>query len=143
MPKARGDTTGKSIAAGLLSWLLPGAGHWWLGHRGLGVVCFVAVTLPYLTGLAFGGVLSAVNPRTNRWLFLAEIGAGGYTTAAALVSQSLEREVLRAAGLSRVPDQARMPQEYLSYLEAATCAGYMRTIRSPMWPRSTWRPPAC
>ncbi len=125
MVRTRTDTIGKSTAAGMLSWILPGAGHFWLGHRGLGLVCFVAVTLPYLTGLAFGGVLPSVNPRTNRWLFLAEIGAGGYTTVGALVSQSLEREVLRQAGLPRVPDQARMPQEYLSYLEAATRAGYM------------------
>jgi hypothetical protein len=87
------DATVKAIQAGFLSWLLPGAGHYRLGHRGLGLACFVAITVPYWTGLAFGGIKDSVNPRANRWLFLAELGVGGYTVPCFFVSQSVERYV--------------------------------------------------
>ncbi len=114
----------RSIPAGILSWLLPGLGHWWLGHRGLGVVFFLAVSLPYWTGLAFGGVLPSVNVRTNKWLYLAELGVGGYTLPLTWVSRALERPVLQQAGLSEAPDPADV-NTYITYLEAATARGYM------------------
>ena len=81
---------GKAIQAGLLTWIIPGAGHWSLGHRGLAIVFFVAITFPYCTGLALGGVKDFVNPRTNRWLFLAELGVGGYTTPGYFASRAVE-----------------------------------------------------
>lgn len=117
--------TVRSIQAGLLSWILPGAGHYRLGHRGLALVFFVTVTLPYFVGLAFGGILPSVNVRTNRWLFLAELGVGGYTIPCALISQSLERGVLERAHLARVPDQATDMVAFRAYLESATELRYM------------------
>jgi hypothetical protein len=85
------NSTAKAIQAGLLSWVLPGAGHYVLGHRGLAIICFVAITFPYWTGLAIGGIKDSVNPRTNRWLFLAELGVGGYTVPCMFISRSLEQ----------------------------------------------------
>ena len=73
--------TARVVAAGFLTWLLPGLGHWYLGHRKLAIVLCVAITLPYLTGVAVGGVKTSVNPHLNRWLFLAETGTGGLTGA--------------------------------------------------------------
>ena len=117
--------TVRSLQAGVLTWILPGAGHFLLGHRGLALVCFIAVTLPYWTGLAFGGILSSVNPYTNRWLYLAELGVGGYTVPCTLISRGLEKDVLAHARLSDVPDQASEPGRYMAYLEAATESRYM------------------
>ena len=97
MPPRKEDTTVKSIQAGLLSWLLPGAGHFLLGHRGLGILFFIAISFPYWTGLAFGGIKDSVNPWTNRWLFLAEMGAGGYTLPCALACRSIERHIADCA----------------------------------------------
>ena len=77
------------LLAGILAWILPGAGHYYLGHRGIATVLFVAVSFAYGVGLAVGGVKNSVNPRVNRWLFLAEIGAGGYTVASYAASNSL------------------------------------------------------
>jgi hypothetical protein len=75
--------------AGILAWLLPGAGHFFLGQRGIAAVFFVAITFAYGTGLAIGGVKNSVNPRANRWLFLAELGIGSYTSVGYVVSNSL------------------------------------------------------
>lgn len=87
--KHEGDPTIRMVQAGVLAWLLPGAGHFFLGHRGLAAVFFVAISFAYGTGLAVGGVKNSVNPQANRWLFLAELGVGGYTTLGYVVSNSL------------------------------------------------------
>lgn len=87
--KRNADPTKRMLQAGILAWILPGAGHYFLGHRGLATVFFVAISFAYGTGLAIGGVKNSVNPRENRWLFLAEIGIGGYTTVGYVVSNVL------------------------------------------------------
>ena len=78
---------GRMIQAGILTWILPGLGHYRLGHRGLGVVFFFAISIPYWIGLAVGGIKSNINPWSNHWLFLAEMGTGGYTTVGLLVNR--------------------------------------------------------
>jgi hypothetical protein len=88
MAEERNATT-RMLQTGILAWILPGAGHFYLGHRGMAIVFFVAITFAYGTGLAVGGVKNSINPRVNRWLFLAEIGIGGYTTVGYLVSNAL------------------------------------------------------
>ncbi len=75
--------------AGILAWILPGAGHWFLGHRGFAAIFFAAITFPYLTGLAYGGIKNSINPQVNKWLFLAEMGVGGYTTVGYFVSSAI------------------------------------------------------
>jgi len=81
--------TGLMIQAGLLTWILPGLGHYRLGHRGLAVTFFLAVSIPYWTGLAVGGIKNNINPWSNRWLFLAEMGTGGYTTVNLIINRSV------------------------------------------------------
>lgn len=105
------DSTTRSIIAGVLAWLLPGAGHYWLGRRGLGAVYFVAITLTYFTGAAIGGVKYSVNPITNRWLFLAELGVGSYTTAFYALSASLP---------DKPPSEASPYMSYYPETEIAT-----------------------
>lgn len=83
------DPTRRVLQAGILAWILPGAGHFFLGHRGIAVVFFVAVSFAYGTGLAIGGVKTSVNPYLNRWLFLAELGVGGYTTLGYIASNTV------------------------------------------------------
>lgn len=103
MSKGR-PPTDKMISAGLLTWLLPGAGHWWLGHRALGVVFCVAISFAFFTGLALGGMKDLVNPVSNRWLFLAELGTGGYTVGTYLVNMNTGE--LRPGGTGLVPSAA-------------------------------------
>lgn len=39
------------------AWLLPGAGHWWLGRRSKAVVFFAALVAMFVIGLTLGGRL--------------------------------------------------------------------------------------
>ena len=91
------------MQAGILAWILPGAGHFVLGHRGLAAVFFVAISFAYGTGLAIGGIKDSVNPRTNHWLFLAETGVGSYTVASYVVSNHLN---------ASAPDDIRLMSFY-------------------------------
>jgi hypothetical protein len=114
------------LQAGVLTWILPGAGHFYLGYRALGAVFCVAITLPYLTGLAYGGIKSSVNPYVNHWLFLAEMGAGGLTTAAyaantavgELSPQQTAAIVNKTAEFKKLPvdEQERLERVLLPYM---------------------------
>jgi len=71
----------KSLPAALLAWLIPGAGHYYLGYKRLATTFFLAISLPFLGGLLMGGIKTCIDPKGNSWLFAAEICVGGYTLA--------------------------------------------------------------
>jgi hypothetical protein len=128
---AKPDPIVRSIQAGLLSWLVPGAGHFLLGQRGLGLVCFIAITFVYFTGLAFGGVKDSVNPITNRWLFLAELGVGGYTlpswVACRTVEQHLASAQQRGEAIDIAPYSSYYPEADVATIYLAT-AGLLNLL---------------
>lgn len=88
--KSKPDAMTRTLQAGVLAWLVPGAGHWLLGQRGIAWVFFLAISLPYFAGVFIGGVKDSINPVTNRWLFLAEVCIGGYTSVGYLASKSIQ-----------------------------------------------------
>jgi hypothetical protein len=92
-PITLADKATEMLQAGLLAWILPGAGHFFLGYRAFGLVYFLAISFPYLAGVLIGGVKYSVNPQENPWLFLAEIGVGSYTVLFTLLSYSLPAKV--------------------------------------------------
>jgi hypothetical protein len=67
-----------SAVAGLLAWLIPGAGHWFLGRRVRAVILFVIIQGLFWWGVAIGGVFT-VDPREELWWSRAQLctGAGG------------------------------------------------------------------
>ncbi len=71
----------------LLAWLIPGAGHWYIGDRKRAWIYFIVITLLFGTGIWVGGALSTVNLQTNTAWFFAEIFAGSYTLLALLIGQ--------------------------------------------------------
>ncbi len=76
------------ILAAILSWLVPGAGHWYIGDRVRGIILFITVTLTFWVGIYIGGVVSTVNVHTNSAWFLAQIFLGGYTFLTWVLSHS-------------------------------------------------------
>jgi len=53
---SRGNHYAHLLIAGLLGWVIPGAGHFYIGERVRAAVIFVAVALTFLTGLWVGSV---------------------------------------------------------------------------------------
>ena len=63
------------MVALLLAWLVPGAGHVYMGRLGRGLIIFVTVGATFWGGIAFGGVMT-VHPQDERWWFAAQMLAG-------------------------------------------------------------------
>jgi hypothetical protein len=61
--------------AGLLAWLLPGAGHWYLNRPIRAAVIFFAIHIMFWSGIAIGGVFT-VNPRQEIWWCRAQMLTG-------------------------------------------------------------------
>ena len=68
--------------AGVLSWVLPGLGHIFVGQRRRGLILLVAMALTFWTGVAIGGVQSTIKPRERKTWFFAQLFAGSHTLAA-------------------------------------------------------------
>ena len=63
---------GELVLLALGAWLLPGAGHWWLGRRSKAVVFFVALIAMFAIGLGLGGRLFPFEP-SEPLVFLAAV----------------------------------------------------------------------
>ncbi len=69
---------GRAITAMVLAYLVPGAGHFYLGKRGRAVVFFVIVCLMFGIGLGIDGDLYTVTHTGGSLLrFLAALGSMG------------------------------------------------------------------
>jgi hypothetical protein len=68
--------------AGLLAWLLPGAGHIYLGHRGRGVIYLVTIAATFWGGIAIAGVHDTVNPQQRFVWFIGQLCTGSHALVA-------------------------------------------------------------
>ncbi len=64
-----------ALQAGLLAWLIPGAGHWYLRRPVRAVILFVTIHGLFWAGVAIGGIFT-VNPRHEAWWCRAQMGTG-------------------------------------------------------------------
>ncbi|MFP4054562.1 MAG: DUF6677 family protein [Phycisphaerae bacterium] len=58
-----------------LAWLIPGAGHIYLGRPVRGVTIFVAVTLTFWSGIVLGGIMT-IDQHYERWWFYGQMCTG-------------------------------------------------------------------
>lgn len=90
------------VLAGLLAWLVPGAGHWYVGRRVRAVILFLSIHLMFWSGVAMGGVF-AVDPRNEAWWCKAELCTGASGLLAYQRQQTVyERYLKEAARLEQV-----------------------------------------
>lgn len=89
MPTRHAATPWSGSIAGILSWLMPGVGHLFLGERGRGLVLLFTMTVTFWTGVAIGGVRDTVDPHKHKLWFTAQLGSGGH----ALIAYGLNRAV--------------------------------------------------
>ena len=80
--------------AGLLAWLLPGAGHLFIGERARGLIVLVVIGVTFWAGVSIGGIKTTVDPYGRSLWFMGQICAGGH----ALASWALGTQVGAAPG---------------------------------------------
>lgn len=72
--------TSRTIVSMILAWIVPGAGHFYLGRRGRAIAFFVVVVFMFLIGLSIDGGLYTVATSGGSWLKIlasyASMGAG-------------------------------------------------------------------
>ncbi|MHC4986641.1 MAG: DUF6677 family protein [Planctomycetota bacterium] len=68
------------LLAAALAWLIPGAGHIYLGRVKRGIIIFVTIGATFWAGVAMGGVLTC-DARYERWWFAAEMLSGAHGIA--------------------------------------------------------------
>ena len=81
------QSSGRLVLLCLAAWLLPGAGHLWLGRRSTGLIFLVALPLMFAIGLAIDGRLFpfTVSEPLVGLAAIADLGSGvPYLIASAL-----------------------------------------------------------
>ena len=73
----------------VLTWLIPGAGHCYLGRKGKGIYFFVLITAAYVLGLILADFCN-VNPERFPWHYAGEIFYGGATLLVQFLTASLK-----------------------------------------------------
>ncbi|MDP6545704.1 MAG: hypothetical protein QGH60_17105 [Phycisphaerae bacterium] len=69
------DKPTKAILGFLLAWIVPGAGHAFVGRPGRGIIIFVVIGATFWGGIAMGGVMT-VDHQRQKWWFAAEMLTG-------------------------------------------------------------------
>lgn len=77
-PSAEGATRRNPFVATILAWLVPGAGHWYLGRRGRAVVFLLLIAFSIAIGVLLRGKLFMIVPEQplSRLGTLASMGMG-------------------------------------------------------------------
>lgn len=72
---SQGENVANSVLAMLLAWIIPGAGHIFLGRWVRGVIIFITIGATFWSGVALGGVMT-VDQRNAKWWFVAQMLTG-------------------------------------------------------------------
>ncbi len=78
--------------AGILAWLIPGAGHVYIKRTLRGIIICICINGLFWTGVAFGGIFT-VEPMQQRWWFTAQM-CTGVSGAAAWYRQEQYRQAI-------------------------------------------------
>ena len=92
--------------AAALAWILPGAGHWYLGRRVRAVILFLAIHGLFWAGVGVGGVFT-MNPREELWWSRAQFCTGASGVISWLRQDRTYAEVVKDA----IPSGARLTVE--------------------------------
>jgi hypothetical protein len=65
----------------VLAWVVPGAGHVYIGRMARGIIIFFVVGATFWAGVAVGGI-KTVDPQAERWWFYAQMMTGVHGLAA-------------------------------------------------------------
>jgi len=85
------------LLAMLLAWVIPGAGHAYLGRYKRAVIVFVTIGATFWAGMAMGGQLT-MDYHAERWWFMAQMLAGAHGMIGWEMQNRLYSELLRDAG---------------------------------------------
>lgn len=104
-PSEPGKDPGQAL---LLAWLLPGAGHWFIGLRSRALLYGAAVVGIFLVGVAMGG-LATVSVYGHKWAFLLQVFVGPLAVATAVAQHAAQQAVAASSAAEWVGRLASPP----------------------------------
>lgn len=102
MGKKHRQNSAAPFVAGILAWLIPGAGHVYLRRTLRGVILCLCINGLFWSGVLIGGVFT-VEPVRRPWWFLAQICTGISGGAAWYRQERFSQWVAEKAGLDSPP----------------------------------------
>jgi len=99
------------FVAGVLAWIIPGAGHVYLGRTLRGIIIFLCINGMFWAGVVIGGVFT-VDPRNEHWWYMAQMVTGASAAA------SWYRQKNAYADVRRRTEALRDADGRLSQIEA-------------------------
>ena len=104
----------------LLAWLVPGAGHVYMGRLARGIIIFVTIAATFWAGVALGGVMTVDN-YYERWWFVAQMCSGVHGLVAWYREQQVYNKIsasLRAKGYPVDREGEAPPQSVVDVVES-------------------------
>ena len=105
------------FVAGVLAWIIPGAGHVYLGRTLRGIIIFLCINAMFWAGVVVGGVFT-VDPRNEHWWYMAQMVTGASAAASWYRQKNAHVDVRRKAEAVRDAEARRDPNSRLSQIEA-------------------------
>jgi len=124
-PAPTGDATARAIIAGGLAWLLPGLGHWYLGHKHRAIIFLIVTSVTFWAGVAIGGVRTTVTPRDNGPWIAAQLCMGPEALVALYMSNNLALDAMKAGEPNKY--KASWPSSNISVVYAGI-AGMLNVL---------------
>jgi len=112
MPQNAETTRTLPWLAALLAWIIPGAGHVYIGRVARGIIIFLTVAATFWTGIAIGGVMT-IDKENERWWFLAEMCSGVHGLIG--WQKAMERQINIDAQLAREGLASVYPQDVVAH----------------------------
>jgi len=100
-----------AFLAGVLAWVIPGAGHLYLRRTLRGIVLFISINALFWSGMVIGGVFT-VEPLRQRWWFVAQMCAGASGGVSWYLQDRHRKAIAAAAGLPPRPERSESPRQW-------------------------------
>jgi uncharacterized protein DUF6677 len=117
------------LVALVLAWLIPGAGHLYIGRKVRGIIIFVTIAATFWSGVAMGGVMT-VDKDYERWWYMADMLSGVHGLIAwrrsAGVYRELDRELLSDPDTQYARQLASLRRTYKNTRSLAPAAHALR-----------------
>lgn len=101
------DNPARAAIAAFLAWVLPGLGHWYLGHKQRAIIFFVTTTVTFWAGVAIGGVRTTITPSENGPWIAAQLCAGPQSLLALYWSVQIDERAKRDVNPEKVLSEYR------------------------------------
>lgn len=119
MAKKNETTRPLWFVAAFLAWILPGAGHLYLGRTLRGVILFLTIGATFWAGVAVGGVMT-VDSRYDRWWFYAQSLCGVHGLVGWYRQDRVYKDVQKGLGIPRItPSPDGRPTDEQMRIDAA------------------------